>query len=148
MLKGLARQWSPIFLLVAVTSGLALTLYEAHLDTKPVVEYQKSPGDWLLARTLRGSTFSLERMREANTEYELIASNARTRSSGSPAWSFVGPVNIGGRVLDIAMDPNVANTLYVASASGGVWKSTDAGATFTSIWPADNDQSIGALATS
>ena len=60
-------------------------------------------------------------------------------------WKFVGPTNIGGRVVDIAVDPVTADTIYVAAATGGVWKSKDRGARFTSIWPAANPQSMGAL---
>lgn len=38
-----------------------------------------------------------------------------------------------GRMTGIAFDPQNPNTLYVATAGGGVWKSTDKGASFTSI---------------
>ena len=47
--------------------------------------------------------------------------------------------------MDIAVDPVAPDTIYVAAATGGIWKSTDAGAQFTSIWPATNPQSMGAL---
>jgi photosystem II stability/assembly factor-like uncharacterized protein len=63
----------------------------------------------------------------------------------APAWQFVGPTNIGGRVVDIAVDPVAPDTIYVAAATGGVWKSMDAGAQFTSIWPQTNPQAMGAL---
>ena len=62
------------------------------------------------------------------------------------SWTVNGPTNIGGRVPDLAVDPAHANTLYVASAGGGVWKSTDSGSTFTSVWPDSNVQPIGAIA--
>lgn len=62
------------------------------------------------------------------------------------SWQFIGPTNIGGRVVDVAVDPVAPDTIYVAAATGGVWKSTDKGAQFTSIWPATNPQSMGALA--
>ncbi|HYJ07338.1 MAG TPA: hypothetical protein VEX43_19570 [Chthoniobacterales bacterium] len=77
---------------------------------------------------------------------------ARSSASGqsdsqlaATTWQFVGPTNIGGRVVDVAVDPVAPDTIYVAAATGGVWKSTDAGAQFTSIWPAQNPQSMGAL---
>ena len=60
-------------------------------------------------------------------------------------WGFVGPVNIGGRVTAVAPDPTVATRVFIATASGGVWKSTDGGATFTQAWPTDLTQAIGAL---
>ncbi|HEV3473573.1 MAG TPA: glycosyl hydrolase [Actinomycetota bacterium] len=61
-------------------------------------------------------------------------------------WNYVGPSNIGARVLDIAVDQEREDTIYIAAASGGVWKSTDAGSTFTPAWPRKKVQSIGALA--
>ncbi len=38
-----------------------------------------------------------------------------------------------GRMTGIVFDPNNANTMYVATAGGGVWKSTNKGVSFTSI---------------
>ena len=63
------------------------------------------------------------------------------------AWKFVGPTNVGGRVVDLAVDPTTTpSTIYAAVASGGVMKSTDGGMTWTPAWPASNVQVMGALA--
>jgi hypothetical protein len=64
----------------------------------------------------------------------------------SAAWKLQGPTNVGGRVLDVVVDPKHADTIYLASASGGVWKSSDAGAVFRSVWPTTQVQAMGALA--
>jgi photosystem II stability/assembly factor-like uncharacterized protein len=61
-------------------------------------------------------------------------------------WSWMGPTNIGGRVSDVAIDPIVDDTVYAATASGGVWKSTDAGVTYQPSWPAEITQATGAIA--
>ncbi len=50
--------------------------------------------------------------------------------------------------MDIAVDPVAADTIYIAAATGGVWKSKDKGSHFSAIWPATNPQSMGALAIS
>ncbi|MBN1597609.1 MAG: T9SS type A sorting domain-containing protein [Bacteroidales bacterium] len=44
-------------------------------------------------------------------------------------WTHRGPGNVGGRTREVILDPNDAtrNTWFAASASGGVWKTTDAG---------------------
>lgn len=43
-------------------------------------------------------------------------------------WTTLGDVNnIGGRFLCLTIDPNNSNNLWAGSASGGIWKSTDAG---------------------
>ena len=67
------------------------------------------------------------------------------RQLAAARWRFVGPTNIGGRIVDIAVDPAAADTIYAAAATGGVWKSTDKGAHFTAIWPVRNPQAMGAL---
>lgn len=61
-------------------------------------------------------------------------------------WSAKGPTNIGGRVTGLAVDPTRPNTIYAASASGGVWVSTDAGGTFKPVWPDQQTQAVGAIA--
>jgi photosystem II stability/assembly factor-like uncharacterized protein len=71
-------------------------------------------------------------------------------SMGSPAtdqvWTVLGPSNIGGRIRDVAADPTTQNEVYVATGSGGVWRSTDAGATLQLVWDHYLPQSIGAIA--
>lgn len=46
-------------------------------------------------------------------------------------WS--GSDEATGRVVSIAPHPSDANTVYVAAASGGVWKTTDGGATWAPL---------------
>jgi len=74
------------------------------------------------------------------------AAQAKAIHSAGGSWQYLGANNIGGRVTDVVVDPTQANTIYVASAGGGVWKSTDAGATYTTAWPNDYPQAIGSLA--
>ena len=77
---------------------------------------------------------------------EQAAAQAQAIPSAGGSWEYAGANNIGGRVTDVVVDPTQANTIYVASAGGGVWKSTDAGATYTTAWPNDYPQAIGSLA--
>src|SRR5690242_8234897 len=46
----------------------------------------------------------------------------------------IGPTIQTGRVQDIAIDPKNPNTWYVASAFGGLWKTTNRGTTFTPVF--------------
>ncbi len=39
----------------------------------------------------------------------------------------IGPALMGGRIADIAVNPNDRSTWYVAVGSGGLWKTTNAG---------------------
>ena len=44
-----------------------------------------------------------------------------------PPWESLGPFNVGGRTLSIAINPANPSTIYVGSASGGLWKTHTAG---------------------
>src|SRR5258706_12045508 len=44
-----------------------------------------------------------------------------------PAWVSIGPNNVGGRTLSIAVDPVNSDIVWAGSASGGLWKSTPGG---------------------
>lgn len=44
-----------------------------------------------------------------------------------------GPVTYAGRALAVAMDPTSSTTLVMGAASGGIWRSTDTGATWTAV---------------
>jgi photosystem II stability/assembly factor-like uncharacterized protein len=64
------------------------------------------------------------RRRTAPKDYRVQAAN----------WTSLGDVsNIGGRMLCISIDPNNSNNLWAGSASGGIWKSTNAGASWASV---------------
>ena len=39
----------------------------------------------------------------------------------------IGPDNVGGRILAVAVDPTNPNLFWIGAASGGLWKSTTAG---------------------
>jgi len=47
--------------------------------------------------------------------------------SPTSAWESLGPVNVGGRVLSIAIHPVNTGTVFAGSASGGLWKTTTGG---------------------
>lgn len=58
-------------------------------------------------------------------------------------WEFAGPVNVGGRITDIEIPIDQAQTYYVGAASGGIFKTTDAGATWNPIFDNEGALSIG-----
>ncbi len=48
---------------------------------------------------------------------------ATSREEETPPWETMGPKNHGGRTLEIAFNPQNLNTMYIGSASGGLWRS-------------------------
>lgn len=65
-------------------------------------------------------------------------------------WQFIGPTNIGGRVTDVAVPgaPGQGYGMYVATASGGVWRTKNEGTTWEEIFGDAPTASIGDLALS
>ncbi len=58
----------------------------------------------------------------------------------------IGPANMGGRIDDIAVVENHPSTFYVGAATGGVWKITNNGTTFETIFDRQGSTSIGDIA--
>src|SRR5689334_4454258 len=57
----------------------------------------------------------------------------------------IGPALMSGRVNNVAVHPDDKQTWYVSAASGGVWKTTNAGTTFTPVFQNEGTYSIGAV---
>jgi photosystem II stability/assembly factor-like uncharacterized protein len=60
-------------------------------------------------------------------------------------WRLIGPFR-GGRGVAVSGVPGNGRLFYSGYVNGGVWKTTDAGTTWTSIFEGQPDASIGALA--
>src|SRR5271168_4334211 len=60
-------------------------------------------------------------------------------------WREIGPMR-GGRVRALAGVPSQPATFYFGMVNGGVWKTTDAGATWQSVWDSQPTGSIGSIA--
>ena len=58
-------------------------------------------------------------------------------------WEFAGPTNIGGRITDIEIPVDKAETYYVGAASGGIFKTTDGGDNWLPIFDEQEMLSIG-----
>src|SRR6266540_6219331 len=87
--------------------------------------------------------------------FGLIATTAQNRDSFSISerfysamkWRSIGP-HRGGRVLAVSGVRGQPNTFYFGAVAGGVWKTIDAGQTWTPVFDDQPIASIGALAVS
>src|SRR4029078_10483314 len=58
-------------------------------------------------------------------------------------FRLIGPAFTSGRIVAIAVDPTDHSRYFVGAASGGVWKTTNAGTTWTPVFDNEGSYSIG-----
>ena len=61
-------------------------------------------------------------------------------------WRNIGPANMAGRVTDIEAVEANPSIVYVAAASGGLWKSVNAGTTWTPVLEQAGTAAMGDVA--
>jgi photosystem II stability/assembly factor-like uncharacterized protein len=87
----------------------------------------------------------------------LFVSSATAQNGGTAKSPFeeafarlefrsIGPAIMGGRIADVEGVPGDANVVYVASASGGLWKTTNGGVTWKPTFERQGTFSIGDIA--
>lgn len=77
---------------------------------------------------------------------QMVDDSRRKSSRLSGQWQQVGPLNIGGRLVDLEMPAGSMQTMYTCAASGGIFKSDDGGQSWTPIFDNQPSLSLGDLA--
>lgn len=81
-------------------------------------------------------------MKKAKPQEDLLAK----LSLGAFRLRAIGPAVTSGRISDFAVNPKNKSEYYVATSSGGVWKTTNAGTTYQPIFDSQGSYSIGCVA--
>ena len=94
-----------------------------------------------------------EHLRESQLAVAGLASYSTVEGSSvaagtSPRWQSLGPGNIGGRTRGLVADPRDGRVLLAGAAGGGVWKTTDGGASWRSVFDDQPALTVSALALS
>ncbi|MEO1215162.1 MAG: hypothetical protein AAFY45_16645 [Bacteroidota bacterium] len=76
----------------------------------------------------------------------IFAQEAKLSIDQALRWRNIGPANQGGRIVDIEAHANDFTKVYVATGSGGVWKSNNAGTSWQPIFDKYETASIGDIA--
>src|ERR1041385_7432922 len=96
-----------------------------------------------------------EQKKKADKAKEKPASTAATGAASEPApmdkfksleFREIGPAVMGGRIDDFAAVESNPNIVYVGVASGGVWKTTNNGTTWESVFDKEGVSTIGDIA--
>lgn len=91
---------------------------------------------WYAQRALPGEMIPKGAFQKASeyTRLSLSKEKPRRLTGGvSDSWISLGPTNVGGRVLSLAVDPHNTGIVWAGAASGGLWKSTT-GAEGANAW--------------
>lgn len=116
---------------------------EADLPTGPGTE----PNDWAFRqRAYPYDELNYEQYREAVEQARIMRRQAWAKSAAAGVWEEKGPSNIGARLSDIEFHPTSENVLYAGMASGGIFRTTDAGATWDPIFDDQATLTIGDIA--
>lgn len=75
--------------------------------------------------------YSSSRNRFYPPEKEMSGDQIEAAALG--AWTHLGPGNIGGRTRAMLIDPTNPEIMYSGGVAGGVWKTTNAGASWTPL---------------
>jgi photosystem II stability/assembly factor-like uncharacterized protein len=143
------------FLLIPATL-LCLVLPPGRQGAPPGREVERGEEDrerpsewWEWQRAFPGTSVNQAAFAAAleQARFDRAVSRLTTTGLGDFTWTQVGPYNIGGRVSALAVAPG-GTTIYLGSANGGVFKSTNSGVNWTPLldqagW---NVFSIGAVA--
>ncbi len=105
------------------------------------------PGEWMYRqRAFPYPTINTKVYDAAIVQAQMARSSGQRRLTAS--WQSVGPTNVGGRITAIALNPVNKDLLYIGVSNGGVFRSTDGGATWEHIFAKDGRLAVGALALS
>ncbi|MBA2422793.1 MAG: hypothetical protein H0V61_06170, partial [Chitinophagales bacterium] len=130
---------------IIISSFLLFSVIISGCNRFTKVDDKKGPSDWFISQRIypygkvdyhayKNSITRRAEMMAAKTERDDLL------------WLQEGPINIGGRVQDIEMDPADTSIIYVGAASGGIFKSHDGGLNWVSIFDEQPSLSIGDIA--
>lgn len=86
--------------------------------------------------------------KSAELQKALKTSKFKSRDETTAVYKERGPANVPGRTRTILIDPDDAsqNTWFAGNVTGGIWKTTDAGASWVEIAPELDNLSIVTMA--
>ncbi|NQW30457.1 MAG: hypothetical protein HQ472_08090 [Ignavibacteria bacterium] len=99
---------------------------------------RRTPKGVVLEPNVRSKAIDAVRRMENRKTAESVLAEA-------PTWTLVGPKSTAGRVKAILFHPTLPGVVYIATAAGGIWKSTDLGLNWVPKSDFANAISHGAL---
>ncbi len=147
----------PVFLCVAILAVVLISVHKPARKGKPAERWVERPhgekvkkepdvlpNEWMAyQRVYPYDKIKLDNyLKSMEDAQKLHEESAHYKYS----WELVGPTNIGGRITDLAVNPNDLSTYYVGAASGGVYKTINGGSSWENIFTDVPVISVGAIA--
>jgi photosystem II stability/assembly factor-like uncharacterized protein len=128
---------------IGIVASLFLFNKEITENTK---ETKKQPNEWFYSqRAFPFSDINYEAYKNSIDQAKKLKLKYTDRNKYF-TWEFAGPINIGGRISAVALNPVDPSVFYVGAASGGVFKTTNAGVSWDAIFDDQPSLSIGDIA--
>lgn len=139
-------------------SSLSLTLISLLLVTPLSIVAQRKPSEKPAGDKSKQETPAAQSSPEKSADQKKAEEDKKPEEERKPSDPFstptfnglrlrsIGPAFTSGRVIGFAVDPNNPARYFVASASGGVWRTTNNGTTFAPVFDKEGSYSIGAIA--
>ena len=86
------------------------------------------------ARSFPDNTLDIKALKKAYQAHHFLKKQSEYKNNGvqSP-WRIEGPNNIGGRLNTVAIHPQNPDIIYTGASTGGIFKTSDAGQTWSSV---------------
>ncbi len=132
-----------LFIAALLAVVLALPLALVLDDASGGREAEEKPSDWFFRqRAFPHGSINYDAYRSAQRQAGALRA-AMKRNINAATWIPAGPANIGGRVTSLDVHPSDSLTIYVGTAAGGVFKTTDGGAQWRPLFDGQPSLAIG-----
>ncbi len=133
----------PFLVCITIASCLLFSVNEKQNRNHSLSEKEdiNEPYDHLTY--MRSYPLSSPDVNAINQSMRDMANFRNTHDERSGVWQVSGPLNINGRINSIAVDASNSNIIYVGTAFGGVFKTTNGGGTWAPMFDAQNNLPIG-----
>lgn len=107
-------------------------------------DFKRKPVDEMFAqRAYPHGDIPFEAFSDALGQVRQMRSNQK---KGDAVWNFAGPLNMGGRLSALEVHPSQPEVIFAGAASGGVFRTLDAGVSWLPVMDDAHVLSIGDIA--
>ncbi len=137
--------------LVALAFGLYTPSVEEYYQPRENVEQNADSyhgaAEWMYKRRANQVTGLIDEADVLRAKAQVRSMDLKAKKSAQNLqWEEVGPYNIGGRTRALVIDPNNPDIMYAGAVSGGAFKSTNGGRSWTPLFDGQQNMAVVSLA--